>query len=95
MTPHERNIEKMKKNYEFIMKMVNLYPIVEEKPIKEKKESIKKEGENTETVDSSIEDDEQKPRFLTDFRKVHKKFHKLKCECPEAIRLVKEFEEAR
>ena len=41
------------------------------------------------------EDDDQVPRFLADFQKVHKKYYKLKCQCPEGLRLVKEYEEAK
>lgn len=38
---------------------------------------------------------EELPRFVSDFQRIHKKYHKLKCQCPEAERLTKEYENAK
>ncbi|CDW76908.1 UNKNOWN [Stylonychia lemnae] len=122
VTPHEKFIEKMKKNYAFIMERVAKYPDLEilkkkaedQKQISEDQD-MKDESNNQEEADLNeqnitekkkvnsqegsesieVEEEEIPPRFLQDFQKVHKKFFKLKCQCPEAIRLVQEYEKAR
>lgn len=37
------------------------------------------------------DDDDSGPRFVSDFKKVHKKYLKLRCQCPEGKRLSEEY----
>jgi hypothetical protein len=43
----------------------------------------------------SNEDDEQVPRFVSDFKTIHTYYQDLKCKCPEGERLRKEYEVAQ
>lgn len=51
---------------------------------------LKKTGDDVE-----MDEAESKPRFLTDFEKINKKYPKLLCQCPEAKRLIEEYQEAK
>lgn len=65
----------MKKDHDYIVDMAKYYP---EKPPKE-------EGDN--------EDDESEvqSRFIGDFRKINKRYIRLKCQCPEGKILSEEY----
>lgn len=81
ISPSEQQITKTKERYQFIIEKAKEYP------------ALKKTGSSEE--DEEMDEADQKPRFLTDFQKIKKKYAKLLCQCPEAKRLIEEYEEAK
>lgn len=81
VSPAEREILKTKKRHAFIMEKDKEYPVIDT-------------DQRMKAIDSqSCKDDV--PRFVSDFAKVARKFGKLKCQCPQAARLIEEYESAK